>query len=395
MAGQAIDPSIYDGMDEFCTPRQLEYLEAVRKHRSCYAAAKALGVAPQVVKHALKTVQSKAAKSGVARGLAGMNGQLSPIEVLKGRSIFFDVAKGVAEKVWIKTDVDAEKRQELLQAAHEALAENVKGLSPIIPPPASVSSDLMTVIPMGDPHFGLYSWAKETGDNFDTETAKRLTLAAVDRLMSVTPNSETCVILPLGDIFHANDQTNQTPAHKHQLDVDSRFVRVLQVGIQAYRQAILRALERHQKVIVKFVAGNHDPQAVWALAFSISAYFDNEPRVRVDLDPGKFWFLQFGKVLIGATHGDTVKPDALEGVMASDMAVQWGKTKHRYWYTGHIHSSNKKEFRGCVWESFRTLAARDAYAAGHGYRAGRDMLAIIHHKEHGEIERHRCDVGML
>jgi Bacterial regulatory helix-turn-helix protein, lysR family. len=380
---------------QFATVRQLELLKAVEKYGSNNKAAKALGLQRRTVDHALQSLRAKAAFHGVAPGLAGMNGQLSGVEVLKGRSIYFDVTKGVAEKVWIKTDVDAERRAKLLQAAHEALADDLRGLAPLVAPPEGRASDLMTVIPMGDPHFGMYAWAKETGDNFDTETAKRLTLGAVDRLLSVTPNSDTCVILPLGDVFHANDQTNQTPAHKNPLDVDTRFVRVLQIGIQAYRQAVLRALERHRKVIVKFVAGNHDPQAIWALAFSIAAYFDQEPRVRVDLDPGKFWFLQFGKVLIGATHGDTVKPEALEGVMAADMPAEWGKTKHRYWYTGHIHSSNKKEFRGCTWESFRTLAAQDAYAAGHGYRAGRDMLAIIHHREHGEIERHRCDVGML
>jgi len=32
---------------------------------------------------------------------------------------------------------------------------------------------------------------------------------------------------------------------------------------------------------------------------------------------------------------------------------------------------------------------------GHGYRAGRDMRCIVHHKQYGEIERHRCDVAMI
>jgi hypothetical protein len=148
-------------------------------------------------------------------------------------------------------------------------------------------------------------------------------------------------------------------------------------------------------VIVKAVPGNHDPQAIWALAFTLSAYFSNEPRVEVDLGPSKFWFYRFGKVLLGSTHGDTAKPEQLGAIMACDRAEDWGKTKYRYFYTGHIHSSNKKEFPGMVWESFRTLAAQDSYAAGHGYRAGRDMLAIVHHKDWGEVERHRCDVAMI
>jgi UDP-2,3-diacylglucosamine pyrophosphatase LpxH len=177
--------------------------------------------------------------------------------------------------------------------------------------------------------------------------------------------------------------------------VDSRYVNVLQVGIEAFRHVVLRALEKHQKVIVRFVSGNHDPHAVWALAFTIAAYFDNEPRVEVDLSPAKHWFYRFGKVLIGATHGDTTKPEQLLGVMAVDQSVNWGLTVHRYFYCGHVHHSSVKEYPGVTVETFRTLAAADAYAKGHGYRAGRDMRAIILHRDHGEIERHRCDVGML
>lgn len=393
MAGHSINPAELDGLDEFCTVRQLDYVQAIRETGSVYAAARKLGLRSQVLHYGLKLAKAKAAKRGHSPA-HDMTKTVPEGFTVKGVSTYYD-QDGKPRGQWVKSSADEAKREEYVRACLAAMAEDVRGLAPIQPGPKHYDKDLICVIPMGDPHFGMYAWAKEAGADFDTETAKRLTLGAVDRLMHVTPSAATCVILPLGDVFHANDQTNQTPAHRHQLDVDSRFVRVLQIGILAFRHAILRALQKHKKVIVRFVSGNHDPQAVWALAYATSAYFENDARVEVDLSPSKFWFYRFGKVLIGSTHGDSVKPDALEGVMASDRAEDWGATKYRYWYTGHIHSSNKKEFRGCVWESFRTLAAQDAYAAGHGYRAGRDMLAIVHHRDYGEVERHRCDVGML
>lgn len=382
-----------DRLLEFATDRQKEILAAIKEHGGARPAAAALGIAFSYVSRAHAAVVKKAAQQGHSPE-HDMTHIVPDGFKVKGTSTLYDET-GKPRLQWVKSSADEERRWELFKEAVGVLSEEVKGLAPAIPAPAHSLADLLTVIPMGDPHFGLYCWAAETGDDFDSDKARALTLAAVDRLMSSAPDSQTCIILPLGDVFHANDQTNQTPAHKHQLDVDTRFVRVLQIGIATYRHAILRALQKHERVIVRFVQGNHDPQSVWSLALSIAAYFDNEPRVEVDLSPSKFWFHRFGKVLLGSTHGDTVKPDALEGIMAADRAEDWGQTKYRYWYTGHIHSSNKKEFRGCVWESFRTLAAQDAYAAGHGYRAGRDMLAIVHHREHGEIERHRCDVGML
>jgi hypothetical protein len=302
---------------------------------------------------------------------------------------------GTIGQQWVIAEPDKQRMEEIMRETIAVLSEEVKGMAPLSRAPKHVLKDILAVYPFGDPHVGLYVWAKECGDDFDLEIGRKLTLGAVDRLLAATPPAETAVLLLLGDVFHMNDQTNQTPAHKHQLDVDSRFVKVLQVGIETYRHAILRALEKHSRVIVKAVPGNHDPQAVWALAFTLAAYFSSEPRVTVDLEPSKFWFYRFGKVLLGSTHGDTVKPELLGSIMACDRAEDWGKTKYRYFLTGHIHSSNKKEFPGMVWESFRTLAAQDSYAAGHGYRAGRDMLAIIYHKEFGEIERHRCDVAML
>lgn len=314
--------------------------------------------------------------------------------LVKGVSTYYN-KEGKAAGQWVKSTLDRERMEAIVRAELEVLSQSIRGLAPLTPAPARSFADILAVYPFGDPHVGLYAWAKEAGDDFDLDIGRRLTTGAVDRLVSSAPAAQTAVLLLLGDVFHANDQRNVTPGHGHQLDVDSRFVRVLQVGIETYRHAILRALEKHQSVIVKCIPGNHDPQAIWSLAFTLSAYFANEPRVLVDLDPSKFWYYRFGKVLIGSTHGDTAKHEQLGPIMATDRAEDWGATRHRYWYTGHVHHINVKEFPGVICESFRTLAAKDAYAAGHGYRAGRDMTCIVHHREHGEIERHRCDVAMV
>jgi hypothetical protein len=304
------------------------------------------------------------------------------------------VKDGEVVMTWYKTSAEKQQQYEMIKAAVEALCEDMPRV-PLIATPQHTDSDLLNIIPMGDPHFGLYAWAQESGDDFDTNLARDLTLGAVDRLISTCPKAKTCIILPLGDIFHANDQKNATPGHGHQLDVDSRHQRVMSIGIKTFKHAIIRALETHEKVIVRFVKGNHDPEASFGLATSIAESFDENPRVTVDLTPSPFWYHKHGKVLIGSTHGDKVRHEGLLGVMAADKAEWWGQTKHRYWYTGHVHSQNVREYPGVVCESFRTLAAKDAYAAGHGYRAGRDMLCITHHVEHGEIERHRCDIGMI
>jgi len=377
----------------WATAREREYIEAIEKHGSIIRAAANLGVKRASVQSALHSLRQRAARQGYSPK-HDMTKTVPDGYLVKGVSTYYD-KDGEKRGQWVKSSIDQLRQDTLARIAAEAMAKQVKGMAPLVAPPSRVNDDLMTVYPMGDPHFGLYTWAKECGDDFDLKIARRLTLGAVDRLVQSSPASHTALILPLGDVFHMNDQTNQTPAHKHQLDVDSRFVHVLQVGIETFRHAVLRALEKHQRVVVRFVQGNHDPQAVWALAFTVGAYFHDEPRVEVDLSPAKHWFFRFGQVLIGATHGDTSKAEQLPGVMAADRARDWGETLHRYWYCGHVHHTSVKEFPGVTVETFRTLAASDAYAAGHGYRAGRDMRAIVINKRHGEIERHRCDVGML
>jgi DNA-binding XRE family transcriptional regulator len=384
-----IDPRLKTWASE----RQGEHIDAVIQHGSQAKAAKALGINLRNLEKSIALLR----RSAALRGYSPEHDYTHPVpdtHVAKGVSTYYD-ADGKVRGQWVKSSLDDAKAEEARRAVLDALSEEVRGMAPLVQGPVTSNDQLMAVYPLGDPHFGMYAWAKETGEAFDLDEAERLTFGAVDSLVGSAPAADIGIVLPLGDVFHANDQSNQTPAHKHQLDVDSRYPKVIQSGIKTFRRAILRALEKHRKVIVRIEQGNHDPEAKWALAFALAAYFENEPRVEIDLTPGKFWYYRFGKVLLGTTHGDTVKQAQLGGVMAADRPEDWGLTKHRYFLSGHVHSSNVLELPGVVCESFRTLAASDAYAAGHGYRAGRDMRLIVMHREFGEVARHRCDVSMI
>lgn len=381
-----------EDLKQFATPRQAEFLDKVIELGSNRQAAKFFNVTPTVVDKAMRAIRRKAALQGYSPE-HDMTRTVPEGYLVKGISTYYN-KDGKPSGQWVKSTLDNAQLEEIIKDFVFSLSEEIKGLSPLSPSPKLDETDTLTVIPMGDPHFGLYAWAKDAGDDFDLDIAEKLTCGAIDRLIASSPNTHTALLLNLGDMFHADNQKNVTNSG-HQLDVDGRWAKVQQIGLRAIIYCLQRLLEKHQKVVFRINKGNHDGHSSYALALMISCYFHNEPRMEVDLSPAVSWYYSFGKVLIGSTHGDTVKGKDMMSIMASDIPEDWGRSKYRYWYVGHVHHRDVKEYQGGVVEYFRTLAARDAWHQGQGYRAGRDMCSIILHKEYGEIERHTCDIGMV
>jgi hypothetical protein len=388
--GMPVDYSIYSQFAN--TERQKEIVQALIETGSRRKAAKKLNCSNGTICKVIERFKALAVKQGYSPEHDMVHVAPFPY-IVKGTSTYYnDEGKPIGQ--WVKTAIDQNRLEELLTKSIETLADEIKGLSPFVQPPSYSNEDLLCVIPIGDPHFGMYAWAQDAGDDFDLDIAEKLTCRAIDRLISSSPPAKTALLLNLGDMFHADNQKNVTNSG-HQLDVDGRWAKVLQVGLRAMIYCLQRLLEKHQEVVFRINKGNHDGHSSYALALMLSCYFHNEPRIKVDLSPSPVWYYKFGKVQIGSTHGDTIKGQNLPGVMAADQPQAWGETKHRVWYVGHVHHSDLKEYPGCIVEYFRTMAARDAWHQGQGYRAGRDMCCIVHHREYGEIERHRCDIGML
>jgi hypothetical protein len=384
---------IDEGLKEYATETQRKMVDAVNQYRSMGRAAKELGLSPSTVRDAIYALEKKAALCGYAPA-HGMTKTVPAPFVVKGVSTYFN-KEGEQAGQWVKTKLDQYQVEQVIREFVRSLMDEAKGTSRLVPPPKLSNADLLTVYPMGDPHFGMYAWKAEAGQDFDTEIAESITTAAVDRLVASAPSSEVAIFLPLGDLMHADDAKNRTPQSGNVLDVDTRHRKVMMVALKAMKHAIYRLLEKHKLVVVRFVEGNHDPHAAFAIALALAEHFSNNERVTIDLSPAAFWYYRFGKVLLGATHGDKTRGKDLLGVMASDRPEDWGQTKFRYFYHGHLHERGEKEVPGLRIEWFRTLAPLDAWAASMGYRSGRDMYAIVMHREYGEVERHRCDISMI
>lgn len=320
---------------------------------------------------------------------------LTPGHLIGGISTLVD-DQGKVRAQWIKTRLDkngVDVEKAMFEAVSRLAERWPERAVPTIAPAFSYD-DLLTVYPFGDPHIGMLAWEKETGDNFDLAIVERHMVNAVDHLASLAPRSKRAIVLTVGDTLHSDGLFNTT-TRGTRVDVDGRTAKMLTVAIRTFRRMIDRALECHEIVHVIIARGNHDELLSLVLSIALQQYYEREPRVHIDPSPQMHHWYRFGLNLIGVTHGDKAKAMDLMAVMANDRAEDWGATKHRRIYAGHIHHDVVKEVPGVTIEHLRTLAAKDAWHAGMGYRSGRDMKMDVFHREHGHINRHIVGIQQL
>lgn len=309
--------------------------------------------------------------------------------VVKGVSALLD-PDGREIVKWVKT---REGDGPGLVAALKDIFDEYRGRAELVPPPASTDADLMSIYPIGDQHNGLMAWGRETGEAYDLKIGKERLETTAAALIAQSPPSRRALILNLGDWTHQDSNKNMTPASGNILDVDGRYFKVVTTGVHLMRHLIDLALAKHEQVEVRNNPGNHDPHASVALTVALSAFYEGNPRVKIDDSPDEWFFRRFGRNLLGSHHGHRCKPQEMAMAMAERCAEDWGVTWFRHFYFGHIHHETTKEVMGVRVESFQTLAAKDAYAHNAGYSSGQSLTSITLHAERGEVGRHRVNIA--
>ena len=331
------------------------------------------------------------------RGWAPSHGIESPLPAglkLRGTSTLVDKRSGEPVLQWVKTSEDAEQQRLIFEAAVAAMGEKLPRERPR-KPPAKVIADLLNQYTITDYHLGMLSWGEETGADWDLTIAEQTLVDWFAAAIAQAPAAETAVFAQIGDFMHWDGLDAVTPAHKHLLDADTRFQKLVRVAIRAIRRVIGMLLDKHQAVIVIMAEGNHDPASSIWLREWLAAIYENEPRVTVDVSPDPYYCVEHGETALFYHHGHKRKPGDIDTVFAAKFREVFGRTKYAYAHMGHLHHIDIKETNLMIVEQHRTLAAPDAYASRGGWMSGRDAQVISYSKRFGEVGRVRISPQMV
>ncbi len=348
----------------YLTPEQRQALDLREAGKSRAEIARMMGKSERAVKGLIERARKWRDADPAAKEAATIAGsQAIPHSFWK---------KTNTHSIYYKTPVEDTKADVLADIADAF--QNVPAYRPN--PVAPIGNDLMTVYPLMDAHFGMRAWSRETGsDDYDLNIAEQDIKSAFASLWSVTPSSDHAVLILGGDTLHADDNLAQTPKSKHSLDVDGRQYKCSEVAIRAICWIIDGLAERHAKVTVRVLMGNHDPSSHLILHFALQQRYRLAEMVNIEDAARDLYWIRHGGSLIAAHHGDKGKPERLAMYLA-DTCPEWSATRDRNILTGHIHHDSTKDFPGVKWWSLRAFCPPDEYGASFGGRRALQALTF-------------------
>ncbi len=311
---------------------------------------------------------------------------------IRGTTTLYD-DEGNERLRWVKSSIDDDNTRRLAEAAINGLLSPSFGKAKPTKAPKTDTKSLLTTYNIADCHLGMYAYKLETGANYDLEKGEAAIMAAMEDAVDMSVASEHAIVAQLGDFLHIDNQANATPLSGHGQDVDSRYPKVAEVGVRAFRSVVSLALEKHKTVRVICRPGNHDLNSTYLLRAAIAGYFHNEPRVTIDDCDMPLSIVRHGQTLLGYTHGHAPAPNRMVGVLSVDARNLWGQCRHRYIHHGHLHNRRIFEEQECQVECHRAVTSKDRWTAEMGFRSGRDMQTIVYSDETGEKIRYTSPIG--
>lgn len=377
----------------FASVRQLEHMEAMEKHGTFRKASAALKINQRTLERSIEFVRKKAALRGWSPQ-HDMNKVVPDGFLVKGISTYYN-KEGEKAGQWVKSSLDADRVEAMRRAAMEAMCEEIPRLGATVPKSGAIGH-LCNLYTLTDSHVGMLATDKETASgDWDLGIAERVLTGCFAEMIAGSPRAAVAVVNQLGDFLHYDGLIPVTPEHKHVLDADSRFSKMVKTAIRILRRVVDMSLAHHEKVVVLLAEGNHDPaSSVWLRAM-FQALYENEPRVHVIDSELPYYVHQHGNTMLAFHHGHLSKNAQLPILFAAQFPKIWGATTKRYCHTGHRHHSEEKEHSGMTVIQHPTLAARDAYAARGGWVAERQVTSITYSDRHGQVARNTVCPEML
>jgi hypothetical protein len=280
------------------------------------------------------------------------------------------------------------EEENALDKIKEGLVEWTKGKSRKVRKYKARKGEHLLIIDPADVHIGKLCTHFETGDEYNSKIAVKRVFEGVDGILKKAEGFDIEKILFVGgnDILHVDTPRRTTTGGTPQ-DTDGMWYTNFMIACKLY-QEIIEDLSKVAPVHFVYNPSNHDYTNGFFLAQLIEAYFHKNKNVTFDVSIKHRKYTHYGKNLIGTTHGDGAKMDALGSLMANEEPKLWGETKHRYFYTHHLHHKTGKDLIGCTVEALRSPSGTDSWHKTKGFTGvPKAIEGYVHHKEFGQVAR--------
>jgi hypothetical protein len=246
----------------------------------------------------------------------------------------------------------------------------------------------LLVIDPADIHIGKLCRAFETGEEYNSQVAVQRVKEGVEGILQKSYGFNINQILYIigNDKLHIDTPKRQTTSGTPQ-DTDGMWYDNFLMAVKIDTD-IIEILRLIAPVHVQYDPSNHDYTNGFFLAQSLQAWFRNCENVTFNASISHRKYYQYGENLIGTTHGDGAKVQDLPLLMAQEASKEWSESKHRYFYTHHIHHKTSKDYGSVCIESLRSPSGTDSWHHRNGYQhAPKAIEGFIHHPNFGQIAR--------
>jgi hypothetical protein len=246
----------------------------------------------------------------------------------------------------------------------------------------------LLVVDCADIHIGKLASSFETGEDYNNQIAVKRVLEGVTGLINKSAgfNIEKVLFIVGNDILHIDTPKRQTTSGTPQ-DTDGMWYDNFLIAQQLY-VSVIEMLLGVADVHVQYDPSNHDYSHGFFLANTLKTWFKNSENVTFNTNISHRKYFQYGKNLIGSTHGDGAKETDLPLLMAQESPMEWAISKHRYFYTHHIHHKKSRDYGSVCVESLRSPSGTDGWHHRNGYQhSPKAVEGFIHHPEHGQVAR--------
>lgn len=360
--------------------------KTVRRHMALAAERGLLSMDPVMPGFAIKSVASKTSDGHWVKQTkaAGEVHEIPDGFTLKRDSAYTD-AEGRRVAGWRISEPSKEAQLAAMQAAVAAFKEEIPRAVAVAAPSYS-ELDLLNQYTVTDHHLGALAWNEETrGGDYDLRIGESLIVDWFAAAVAQSPAARRAVFAQLGDFLHYDSFKSITPEHGHLLDSDSRYPKMVRAAIRIVRTVIGMLLEKHEQIDVIMCDANHDPAGEVWLREMLSAFYENEPRINVDTNPGTYSVIEHGDVSLFYHHGHRRDIRKVDSIMVGKYREIYGRTKYSYGHIGHKHQDELITTDLMKVERHETLAAPDAY--GSNWLSGRSAKVITYHRKFGEDGR--------